>query len=446
MNEDFVKDGFKYIKPVRDEYDSCKEESKFINFDSLRNFVYSVMSNKYECANIQDVKKKTSSIRDNIISVVDKNRDQLCDWFKELASKTPIQNLYRQIPFFKEKEECLYDLFGNKVPISRAVWFINMSVIQSTVVFENAKKKPRAPLDPTTEWTSTLCRLLSHKISLINSDLKQADLINIYDQWDYFFNLLIALYDIDMADHWEVINWLVKTVEDAYKQARSQCSPVHNTSSPSFLNSCKNSPDFVIKFIINYLISFGHRFIESELNTRRLLYWCCTIFSETLYFCTGSQLNFQASTIQGILSEYKDVLACPLHSSICISLSSLIIFLTMSNPSAAVWNSLPFDTEHIYFKGSPLDLIPHSLVALPLPLGEESEAIRLALYDVEELIIKRSQASEIGWRLDSATNNEGQNVSFNYYFMFSFNFIILYGVSNNINLNLSIDSYIVLYN
>ncbi|CAH8294410.1 unnamed protein product [Schistosoma turkestanicum] len=413
MSEDFVKDGFKYTKPVRDEYESCKEESRFLNSDSVWNFYYNIMLKKYECSNFQDFKKRqTTNIRDTVIPAIDMYKDQVCDWFRELSSNVPLQNLGRRVPFFKDKEEILHELLSNKVPITRALWFINISVIQSTAVAETAKKKPRAPQDPTADWSSTLCRLLSRALESICTSVKHNELISLFNDWDYLYSLLIAMYDSDMADHWEVILWLIKVAEGVYEQIRQQSLPSTVTSSPncSATNS-KCVSDFPLKFILHYLIKFGRRFTESELLIRRLLYWCCTTFADVVFSCTGSKYASSMGTLQGILNEYKDLCRCPLHRNISVSLSSLIIFIVLSCPSAAVWNPLPFDTEHTYFKGSPLDHIPHSLVALPLPRGEESVSIRKCLAEAEENIIRRSQFVESGWLIEPCSGNNGENVS-----------------------------------
>ncbi|VDO94402.1 unnamed protein product [Schistosoma margrebowiei] len=391
MCEDFVKDGFKYTKPVRDEYESCKEESRFLNSDAVWSFYYNVMLKKYECSNFQDFKKRqTTNIRDTVIPAIDMYKEQVCDWFRELSSNVPLQNLGRRVPFFKDKEEILHELLSNKVPITRALWFINISVIQSTAVAETAKKKPRAPQDPTADWSSTLCRLLSRSLEPIYAPVKHNELISLFNDWDYLFSLLLAMYDSDMADHWEVILWLIKVAETL----TSKCAS-----------------DFPLKFILHYLIKFGRRFTESELLIRRLLYWCCTTFADVVFACTGSKYASSVGTLQSILNEYKDLCTCPLHQSISMSLSSLIIFIVLSCPSAAVWNPIPFDTDYAYFKGSPLDHIPHSLVALPLPLGEESTSIRKCLSEVEEDIIRRSQLVESGWLIEPCSGNNGENVS-----------------------------------
>ncbi|CAH8527840.1 unnamed protein product [Schistosoma margrebowiei] len=413
MCEDFVKDGFKYTKPVRDEYESCKEESRFLNSDAVWSFYYNVMLKKYECSNFQDFKKRqTTNIRDTVIPAIDMYKEQVCDWFRELSSNVPLQNLGRRVPFFKDKEEILHELLSNKVPITRALWFINISVIQSTAVAETAKKKPRAPQDPTADWSSTLCRLLSRSLEPIYAPVKHNELISLFNDWDYLFSLLLAMYDSDMADHWEVILWLIKVAESVNEQIRGQSSPSTVALSPSDRSALtsKCASDFPLKFILHYLIKFGRRFTESELLIRRLLYWCCTTFADVVFACTGSKYASSVGTLQSILNEYKDLCTCPLHQSISMSLSSLIIFIVLSCPSAAVWNPIPFDTDYAYFKGSPLDHIPHSLVALPLPLGEESTSIRKCLSEVEEDIIRRSQLVESGWLIEPCSGNNGENI------------------------------------
>ncbi|CAH8841717.1 unnamed protein product [Trichobilharzia szidati] len=413
MCEDFVKDGFKYMKPVRDEYESCKEESRFLSSEAVWNSYYNIMLKKFECSNFQDFKKRqTTNIRDSVIPAIDMYKEQVCDWFKELSNNVSLQNLGRRVPFFKDKEESLHELLINKVPISRALWFVNMSIIQSTAVAETAKKKPRAPQDPTADWSSTLCRMLSRTLEPIYAPIKHNELVALYNDWDYLFSLLIGMYDADIADHWEVIIWLIKLVENVHEQIRGHVSPQSAGLSPlnNSSHSVKCVSDFPLKFILHYLVKFGRRFTESELLIRRLLYWCCTTFADVVLTCTGSEFTPSASTLQGILNEYKELNTCPLHRHISLSLSSLITFIILSCPSAAVWNPLPFNTEHAYFKGSPLDHIPHSLIALPLPRGEESISVRKCLSEVEENIIRRSQLAESGWLIEPSSANNGENV------------------------------------
>ncbi|CAH8502723.1 unnamed protein product [Heterobilharzia americana] len=232
------------------------------------------MLKKYECSNFQDFKKRqTTNIRDTVIPVIDMYKEQVCDWFRELSSNVPLQNLGRRVPFFKDKEESLHELLLNKVPISRALWFVNMSVIQSTAVAETAKKKPRAPQDPTAEWSSTLCRMLSRALEPIYAPIKHNELSALYNDWDYLFSLLIAMYDADMADHWEVIIWLIKVAENIHEHIRGQMlSPSISLSPNHSSHTGKIVSDFPLKFILHYLIKFGRRFTESELLIRRLLH------------------------------------------------------------------------------------------------------------------------------------------------------------------------------
>ncbi|CAL8099487.1 unnamed protein product [Calicophoron daubneyi] len=149
ISEDFVRDGYRYTKPVRDEYESCKEESKFVNLDSLWRFFHGVVVHKYECSNFQDLRRKpTTSVRDTMLPAIDMYKGQVSDWFKELAGAASLQSLRKRMPYYKDKEEIVKELLANEVTISRAIWFINMSVIQTTALAERRRKNSVLPLTP----------------------------------------------------------------------------------------------------------------------------------------------------------------------------------------------------------------------------------------------------------------------------------------------------------
>ncbi|CAL8099484.1 unnamed protein product [Calicophoron daubneyi] len=234
MSEDFVRDGYRYTKPVRDEYESCKEESKFVNLDSLWRFFHGVVVHKYECSNFQDLRRKpTTSVRDTMLPAIIMYKGQVSDWFKELAGAALLQSLRKRMPYYKDKEEIVNELLANEVPISRAIWFINMSVIQTTALAENAKEKQRAPFDPTGEWTHTICRMLTRMLEHSCSEPQNSGL---EADWEYLFTLLLAMYDKDMADHWEVLLWTVKRAEFLSSQSESK-SPASPSAPPGLLDA-----------------------------------------------------------------------------------------------------------------------------------------------------------------------------------------------------------------
>ncbi|VDP88527.1 unnamed protein product [Echinostoma caproni] len=411
MSEDFVRDGYKYIKPVRDEYQSCREESRFINIDSLLNFFRGVVANKRENTSFQDSKKKQiPNLRDTVVPVIDIHKEHVSDWFRELAGSVPLQSLGRRVLYYKDKDkdEILSELLSNKVPTTRAIWFINMSVIVSAALAENAKKKPRALSDPTVEWTTALCGMLTRILDQISCESSNDALDS---DWNYLFTLLLAMYDMDMADHWEVLIWLVDRAESISKPFRPPAPYATPPTQPSLqLQESIENERLKLKFFLHYLLRVGIRFTESELITRRLLYWCCSVLSEVTYCDSRSPGNEPRSSAQLVLDEYIETCTCPLHRVIVMSLSSLIVCLTMSCPSAAVWNDIPPVGDHFYLRGSPLDLIPYSLVALPMPRGPEVIPIRKCLTELEEIIITRGRLAELGWNRQAATNVNGEQV------------------------------------
>ncbi|KER21287.1 hypothetical protein T265_10348 [Opisthorchis viverrini] len=424
MSEDFVRDGYKYIKPVRDEYDSCRKESKFLTVnDSLWKFYHDVLAKKYDCSTYQDLKKKSASnVRETIVPVVDKN--QANAWFRELAGSTPLQILGRRVPYSKDKQEILSELVAHKVPISRAVWLINLILLHTPAQPENAKRKQRPTVHPS-EWTSNICQMLERNLVQLCSESGEQP--SVEEDWDYLFTLLLALYDSDVADHWEVLLWLTKRAESLWKQpSEDEAAPTQQQYSNYDNNSDEPLPTETIeetnvlnnvKFFLFYLLKFGRRFTENELIARRLLFWCCGTFrsivlSESRVPAADNQAGNHPNNpeMQLILEEYLETCSCPLHRSVVLSLSSMITCLILSCPSAAVWNSIPTGTDHSYLEGSPLDVIPYSTAALPMPRGPETTEIRQCLFDVENVIITRSQLAEVGWNRQAFTDVSGEEM------------------------------------
>lgn len=402
MTEDFVRDGFKYMKPVRDEYDSCKKESKFISSEAVWKFHHDVLTRKHSFTGAFDLRKKHSGLRDSIVPITDSNKIQVGDWFRELAGATPLHKLGRRVPYSKDKEEILNELLSNRVPISRAVWLVNMSVVNTTAHAETTKRKSRSPFDPTSDWTSTVCRMLKRILESINTERQD---IPSDGDWEYLFSFLIALYDADLADHWEVLVWLVKRAESLWRPTVPQ-----ESSNQICLISTEESPEpdllNTINFFLYYLLEFGRRFTENELITRRLLFWCCSVFSHISPSIGRCRPAKSRCELRIVLDEYLAACACPLHRSILVSLSSLICCLVLKSPSAAVWNIIPFETDHAYLNGSPLEFIPYSLSLLPT-----SACVRSCLLDVEETIIERGKLAESGWNSHAASTFNGDEMN-----------------------------------
>ncbi|VDK89117.1 unnamed protein product, partial [Dibothriocephalus latus] len=217
LSDDLVKDGFKYRKPVSSEYDSAKSLLSAADMDSVWNLYYSVLVRKTHTTSIFDSKRRNyTNFKDTVVPAIERNRSQVSDWFIELSGSGSLVNLSKRLPYYhKGKEEILQKLLNNRVSVSRALWFINMSVIQSSALAENVKKKSRAT-DPTSEWTSTLLKILDH-VPLLEAVLwKKVEFEGACQKWDYLFRLLIAMYDNNLAEHCEVLKWFVAKIEEFY--------------------------------------------------------------------------------------------------------------------------------------------------------------------------------------------------------------------------------------
>ncbi|VEL07553.1 unnamed protein product, partial [Protopolystoma xenopodis] len=408
MSEEHVRDGFKCTKHVRDEYDSCLEDGRSVDSDSIWNLFYNILTRKYECSNFIETRKRQAN--DNMIVPMDLYKGQTSEWFKELAGTIPLYALSRRVPLhFKSKEDVLKAFLEYRVPISRAMHHTNLIFANTSTVVENTKKKSKVQIDPSAEWTSAICKMLTQIISPDDQELADPSFEPAYSDWDYLFSFLLYMYDSDMVDRWEVMLWLIKTAEVI--TARNTLT--YSISEPSVGHNACSNVDMLAKFILPYLLRFGKRFSESELLTRRLLYWACSLFNELVCDEThGTPPGLDSRiSFQNLIDNYSELTSCPLHRSVVMSLSSLIICLVLTCPSAAIWNYIPKEvlanSSMPFLKGSPLDLIPCSIVALPLPPGPETLELRKCLAQTESALNERSRLGEIGWcRRSSAGIND----------------------------------------
>ena len=76
--------------------------------------------------------------------------------------------------------------------------------------------------------------------------------------------------------------------------------------------------------------------------------------------------------IAAIFNEYNN---CPQHRGIVLSLSACLQVITMSSPSALVWNNLAEGRINSPYCASPLDLMPCPPSSLPMPHNEQNPQV-----------------------------------------------------------------------
>uniref|UniRef100_A0A5K3EY81 Med12-LCEWAV domain-containing protein n=1 Tax=Mesocestoides corti TaxID=53468 RepID=A0A5K3EY81_MESCO len=400
LTDQLVKDGFKYNKPVVDEYKSGRKNCLPQDLDSVWDLYYNILVLKAQTAPAFEPENSPAPLK--IYSGMDKEWAQLKDWLSDLSGANANR---RSTIFDTSKAKILAELTTRRFPLSLALRLINKLIIHTTAPLENLKKKQK--LDPTMEWTEELLKMID---KLFTGDLSNisAKFESICGDWDYLFGLLLALYDNDLVEHWDVLKCLASKLEHLYKS----CSKSTQQDCPSFCSSKDRSnqaacdPLRSLKFVLPYFQRFCLRFTESELLTRRVLYWSCYVFSE---FVNGCKLRATPNCSFDKPEDYTDLFVCAYHRPLLLSISSIIISLTLNCPSAAVWNKITTETNHSYLTGSPLDLLPCSLAFLPIPPGPEAPYFRKCLIETETALLERGRLAESGWCLfppRALTSNE----------------------------------------
>ncbi|VDM17097.1 unnamed protein product [Hydatigera taeniaeformis] len=392
LTEQLVKDGFKYHRPVADEYKSGRSNSAPQDLDTAWDLYYNILLVKAQTA--PPFEPDNSQIQVEGYSGMDKDWGQLKDWLLDLSGANCNR---RSTVFHASKERILSQLVSCRFPLSHSLRLINKLIIHTTAPLENLKKKQK--LDPTMEWTEELLRMLDELFSGDLSTISPSKYDCMCAEWDYLFNLLTTLYDNDLVEHWDVLKWLASKLDHLYdnslrlmsQDSSSFCS--HHERS----QAAKCDPLRCLKFILPYFQRFCPRFTESELLARRILYWACSAFSELLRACA---LRSNSAVLTFTKPEdYIDFFVCSHHRPLLLSTSSIIIALTLHCPSAAVWNKITSETTYTYLTGSPLDLLPCPLSCLPIYPGSEASDIRKCLVETEAVLLERGRLAESGWYL-----------------------------------------------
>ncbi|KAL3315308.1 Mediator of RNA polymerase II transcription subunit 12 [Cichlidogyrus casuarinus] len=368
MSENNVKSGFVYRKPVPDEYETSKDDIKSIDKDGIWNLYYNILSRKFICAKVSE--SKASQIVAARINSVEKSKIfPSSNFIKDLAGNTPLYVFAKKSPPINyKKEDVLSDFVKYKVPLSKAVWYINRNIQASSNTIETVRKKQRTNADYPVEWHIKICDFLT---TLLKSESYLLD--SSLDDFDYLFNLLLYLYDANTADHWEVLTWMFETLTSIYSPFAAETELDQPKPLTVSLQDNKH-----LQFFLPYLLSFGRRFTESEVIVRKVLVWCCATFSQLVTAEKNIPLDSSDPSFRSLLKDYKLLSSCPHHRCLVFSLTTLITALAISCPSACVWsrpsstcdNTVSINFSYLY--SSPLDYLPCPLVALALPPGPEN--------------------------------------------------------------------------
>ncbi|VDL19963.1 unnamed protein product [Hymenolepis diminuta] len=421
LTEQLVKDGYKYHRPVNDEYKLGTSFFAPSDLETAWDLFCNTLVVKDRMAPAYEPDNSHIPVRS--LSGNDAIWKQITGWLSDLSGANCNR---RSTIFHTNKDRILNDLVTNRFPLSHALRLINKLIIHTTAPLENLKKKQK--LDPTMEWTEEILQLLD---KLFDGDLSNS-FMNKYDSmcknWDYLFGLLTVLYDNDLIEHWDVLKSLASKLEHMYQHALRYIPQDTSLCSTDRPQPGRFDPFRSLKFVLPYFQRFCQRFTESELITRRVIYWACSVFTEQYRSCT-LRSNRSSAPVFCKPEDYADFFVCSHHRPILLATSSMIIALTLECPSAAVWNRITLETGFRYLVGSPLDLLPCSLACLPIIPGPEATNLRRCLLETETALLERSRLAEAGWCLfpsRTITSNECTDETNASSLFFCFSSLILY--------------------
>ncbi|XP_073983833.1 mediator complex subunit kohtalo isoform X3 [Rhodnius prolixus] len=402
-----VKHGFASYPQLSDEFGSARNCN--VSASKIGAYYSGILGIKEEINTLPDSGRKRQQInpKDNFWPATNRSKAAVEAWFKDLAGNKALLALSKKAPNFNKKEDIFPLLCDFQVPLLRAAWFIKLSSAYTVAVTEAKMKKRQLP-DPTQEWTQTLLKFLKEQLLKLQEFYQSSTQTIMTDDqklalklWHYNIQLTRYLYQEGLVDRHELIQWTLDLL-DRYK-------------------NLPTTEDGSLRLVIPVLLQYLEEFTQNELAARKLATVCV---HRLALLCQGSASSSSATPAHGGVSPnspnhnqlqpqnnstnannsaavtFNEYLNCPHHKDVILALSVIIQVITLECPTALVWNSLGEGKSTSVLNGSPLDHLPCTPTALPMPQRNANPHIRNQLRMAEEMIKQRSQAAENRWSCD----------------------------------------------
>ncbi|KAL8595941.1 hypothetical protein ACOMHN_018253 [Nucella lapillus] len=423
LNQASVKHGFSNTQAFSDEYGS--EKGSGLSAEKFGSYFQSIITKKVDLNTLQDTKKKQQlPVKDNFWPAA-RSKQGMEAWFKDLAGSKPLAQLSRKVPTFNKKEEIFSTLCEYSVPLIRAAWFIKMTAAHNMAT-QDTRIRRRPAADQSMDWTQSLTKYLREQLQKVqefyhsstngpqasgfllanNHATSQADMETALKQWTYCTRLAKHMYNEGLLDRNETLTWLVELLE-----------------------KMKNADDTVLKLLLYQIDSYIEEITLSALLSRRLAYFCCkrlqqmctdigsmsprtqspmvTASANGAITTTTSNNNHNqyhsTHPFAAVFAEYRD---CPQHRSVVMKLCGLVQTITIQCPTALIWNWLGDGKASSFICGSPLDILPCRPASLPMLPSQQNPQTRAQIRVAENLIRRRSRASEVNWSSDKCQQSQ----------------------------------------
>lgn len=391
-----VKQGFLGTPAIADEYGSARNSN--ITSNKFVSFFSSLLAKKQELSTFQDKdfkKKPLASAKDSVILVTPRTKPIVDAWFKDLATGSrSLAQLSRKVPIFNKKEEVLSQMYDSNVPMYKAAFYVKASYQYSSALSESGTKgKKRLTPDPGLEWTPAICKYLRdifNKLAENSSGQStispESQLESLQQQWYYFTQFARYMFEENLLEKHDFLTWLVGLFE-----------------------KIKPAEDSILRLIAPLLLDYAEDFAEYELLSRKLAFNCAERLNQLFTDPATEQADSRNSPSPSpTKNTVQDLLSCPQHRSLAITLSAVVQIITLKCRSALVWHPTYESRTPHSLVGSPLDHLPYPPSCLPMAKCVNREQIIAELREAEEEIRLRSIQVENKWaseRLQSSTGS-----------------------------------------
>lgn len=360
-----MKQGFLGTPTIAEEYGSARNAN--LTSNKFGAFFSSLLAKKQEICTFQDTSKRKPLFnpKESLWLVTPRNKPQVDIWFRDLASSKSLTSVARKVPIFNKKEDILLQLFEHQVPMFKAAFYIKaLASVSAANTESGTKNKKRQTIDPGQEWSQTITRYLYELIKkMTDQGAAPSDYLK---QWVYVKDLARHMFDEDLLDQYDFLSWILETFERMKME------------------------DPILRLITPLLLQYSEDFANFEILSRKLAYNCCRRLNTLLSDAQDSSTGEERNVIQ-------DLMACPQHRSITLTLSCIVQIITLRCKAALVWHP-PFDSKlPASVVGSPLDQLPCTPSSLPTARNLDEKKLKEELLEAEEEIRWRSAAAENKW-------------------------------------------------
>ncbi|KAJ9582558.1 hypothetical protein L9F63_003116, partial [Diploptera punctata] len=233
-------------------------------------------------------------------------------------------------------------------------------------------------------------------------------------QWQYCIQLAKYLYEEGLLERQEFLQWIL-----------------------DLLDKMRSAPadDGILKLLLPLALQYLDEFVQSELSARKLAFLCakklaqlCSVANDIATSSNaissspilppsaspqspalpGNNTNVlpqtgptqQGPSVNPLVVTFNEYMNCPHHRDLVLGLSAILQAITLDCPTALVWNCVGEGKSQSVLNGSPLDHIPCSPSALPMPQRSNNPTTRRQLRAAEDHVRNRSRAAEGRWSCD----------------------------------------------